>query len=672
MVIDKLEVKGFGRLKELTFSLGRGMNIIYGGNETGKTTLQWFVRGMLYGLKSGRPSLYGLSAPQKRFEPWSGGQYAGALTYTLDDGSTYRTERNFRTGIVQIFDSSYNNITSSFGIGREKMPMFAEQQLGMDELTFERTAFIMQMKLRLDESSSAGLAAKLANVVSSGFEDISFHNAERALADALKNNVGTDRTKIQPLDRMEARLKQLETEYSRLKKQHDGRLAALKEKLEARAQYSRLEARQQYLRRIEHLIEIRTKLDEYLKKEADLRDTANKMLKLESRLAADQETKAAQIDSAGTIKRPRKKKKGLNGILSPILCLAAAVIFTALLSNPTLIGDVARTRDLSLLYGIGLAVSSAAGLILMLRGMMEKNHQDRSSVNTTPEKTDMSIGLSEFSSTFAIEQKKVAAELEKLSVKLQQGINAASGMETEYVGYFNAEDLDVKICDCDISSLEFACRAEMDEVGKALLEAAMKEKYCEGLLKDEGEIIGELQRVEEETVAIKEKIAYLKHKGKALMLARDVLIEAGHEIKRTFAPDIDRRMSRIITGLTSGRYADLRGDDKLTLKVAVPESGDVKSALELSGAAADQMYLALRLTMADLLTCEGESLPLFMDEVFSQFDDSRTTLALKYLYDNYRDKQIVLFTCKRREVELARQICGESINLVELGVEIPV
>jgi uncharacterized protein YhaN len=672
MVIDKLEVKGFGRLKGLSVSLCRGINIIFGGNETGKTTLQWFVRGMLFGLKSGRQSLNGLPAPQKRFEPWLGGQFAGALTYTLDDGSTFRVERNFRTGTVQIFDSSYNNITGSFGIGRDKMPMFAEQQLGMDEMTFERTTLIRQMKLRLDESSSAGLAAKLANVSSSGYEDISFHNAERALADALRNNIGTDRTRIQPLDRMEARLKQLEKEYSRLKEQHDGRLSAQKDKLEAKEQRSRLEAHQRYLKKIGHLIEIRTRLDENLKKEAGLRDTANKMLMLESRLAAGHETKTAQIDIAGPIKRPRKKRKDWNGILAPILCLAVAVIFACLLGYPALIGDIGETKEMSLFYGIGLAVSAAAGFILLWRSMAAKNRQDGGAAAATPEKTGVPAGLPVFSSTIEMEQKKVAAELEKLSDELQQGIDAAVEMNSEAGGYFNAEELDKTIYDCDISSLESAWRVEMDEVGKGLLEAVMKEKYCEGLLKDEEEIIGELQRVEEETVAIKEKIAYLKHKGKALMLARDVLIEAGHEIKRTFAPDINRRMSGIIKGLTSGRYADLRGDDKLMLKVAVPESGDVKSAHELSGAATDQMYLALRLAMADLLIGTGESLPLFMDEVFSQFDDSRTALALKYLYDNYRDRQIVLFTCKQREVELAREICGDSINLVELGVEIPV
>jgi len=78
------------------------------------------------------------------------------------------------------------------------------------------------------------------------------------------------------------------------------------------------------------------------------------------------------------------------------------------------------------------------------------------------------------------------------------------------------------------------------------------------------------------------------------------------------------------------------------------------------------MYLALRLATAGMLTSGGESLPLVMDEVFSQFDDKRTELALKYLYSEHRSRQILLFTCKMREVELVREIYGNEMYFVEL------
>jgi uncharacterized protein YhaN len=67
-----------------------------------------------------------------------------------------------------------------------------------------------------------------------------------------------------------------------------------------------------------------------------------------------------------------------------------------------------------------------------------------------------------------------------------------------------------------------------------------------------------------------------------------------------------------------------------------------------------------------MLTSGGESLPLVMDEVFAQFDDKRTELALKYLYSEHRNRQILLFTCKTREVELVREIYGDEMYFVEL------
>lgn len=672
MHLDRLEVRGFGKLMRLAISFSRGMNVIYGDNEAGKTTLQWFVRGMLYGLKSGRHSLYGPPPPQKRFEPWGGGHYGGSLIYVLDDGTSYRVERNFEAGTVELFDSSYNNITGTFGVGRDKLPMIAEHQLGFDEVTFERTVLIRQMMLRLDDNNSGGLAAKLANVSSTGFEDISLYNAEKALTDALKNNIGTGRTRIQPLDKLEIRRRQLEEKYEGLKKQRESRLSVQKEKIAAGNLHERLEMQERYLKHINRLIDIRGELDVYLKKEADLRDTAKKIRELERKISIGIESKLTEQEALPKsyehpIRRPRTAKADKHSLLVPFLFLAAAALFAGFLGHFTVNGKINDTWIQLLLLGTGLLLSGTAGIVMLIEVMRKKNHQRMAGTIAEP-KQSVADARQLFSTSVETELREVTAKLEELSEELEKGIDDACSMDCDPLSYFNTENLDMKICDSDIMSLETSLRAEKEGIRKGLLDAAMREKYCEGLLKDDGEINGELQRVEEETVAIKEKIAYLKHRGKALTLARDVLIEAGHEIKNTFAPDINRNMSRIIKGLTSGKYTDLRGDDRLSLKVAVPEIGEVKNALELSGAAADQMYLALRLAMADLLTVSGESLPLFMDEVFSQFDDSRTELALKYLYSNYHDKQIVLFTCKQREVELVREIYGDRMNLVELGV----
>jgi len=260
----------------------------------------------------------------------------------------------------------------------------------------------------------------------------------------------------------------------------------------------------------------------------------------------------------------------------------------------------------------------------------------------------------------------VRADLERLSRQLQNGLEEAAAMDVPLPGIFSQRELDELIYDSDINWLEEGWKTESESLRRKILDAALREKYCEGQLDEDKGETDRMQQVEEEIAAVREKIGELENTGKALRLALEVLTEAAEEIRLSNAPELNNRLSVIISGLTGGRYTDLRGDSKLLLKASDPQQRDVRNVSVLSGGTADQMYLALRLAVADMLTSGGESLPLVMDEVFSQFDDKRTELALKYLYREYRDRQILLFTCKMREVELAREIYGNEMYFVEL------
>lgn len=702
MHIDRLEVKGFGKLQDLTVYLGNGLNVIYGSNEAGKTTLQWFIKGMLYGLGSTRRSKNGMMIPLKKFEPWDGGQYGGTMEYTLDDGKTYRVERNFHTGIVRLYDSSFNDITGSFTAGKNKVPVFAEQQLGLDEQTFERTALIRQLEVRLDMDSTAALAGRIANVNSTGFEEVSFGSAEKALAEARKKYVGTGRTTAQPLDKLTARLKQLNSEQDMLQRQKEQRHSTWQELLDVRDLQSKMGAVMQFLEHIGELIEIRRSLDVHLKREAGLKDAVRHLNELEAELsdmAACKGLPAAQAAGADTGMEEGRGKRGKRPWV-PVFCLSAAVVFAILLIYLA-VGKEDSWMGFAI-CGTGLVSSAAACILLFVtnrgltvggaaktrtvaadavgEGTGEVPPALQIPVSAETKTVELNAEIKNICSMASIlcgktlecsqDVRKMlrdsTAMLEELSQKLEQGIDAAAGMEHRPSGCFGANDLDTLLYDSSVEWLDDALKGEAVSLKKRILDASLKEKYLEGLLADYQSDSDELQRVEEETVAVKDKISYLKHKDEALKLAYEVLTEAGMEIKRTFAPSLDSSMSSIITGLTAGRYMDLRGDDRLGLKVAVSENGEVKDALMLSGAAADQMYLALRLAMSELLSAGKESLPVIMDEVFSQFDDDRTQLALRYLYESYDKRQILIFTCKKREVEIAREIYGSKINLVEL------
>ena len=50
MIFTKLRVRNFGKLQELEINLGEKLNIIFGSNEAGKTTILAFLKAMLYGM----------------------------------------------------------------------------------------------------------------------------------------------------------------------------------------------------------------------------------------------------------------------------------------------------------------------------------------------------------------------------------------------------------------------------------------------------------------------------------------------------------------------------------------------------------------------------------------------------------------------------------------------
>ncbi len=90
MKIDKVEIYGFGHLKDVELTFNDGINIVEGMNEAGKTTLMSFIRAVLFGFsRRGRGT-------EQRYEPLDGGQLGGALHLTDGDGITYRVERVFR------------------------------------------------------------------------------------------------------------------------------------------------------------------------------------------------------------------------------------------------------------------------------------------------------------------------------------------------------------------------------------------------------------------------------------------------------------------------------------------------------------------------------------------------------------------------------------------------
>jgi uncharacterized protein YhaN len=102
--------------------------------------------------------------------------------------------------------------------------------------------------------------------------------------------------------------------------------------------------------------------------------------------------------------------------------------------------------------------------------------------------------------------------------------------------------------------------------------------------------------------------------------------------------------------MTAGRYDRLTIGDDLSLRAGAQMEDTLREALWRSDGTVDQLYLALRLAVAEELLPVG---PLVLDDALVRFDDQRLAAAMEILKDEAKDRQVILFTCHERETQMA-------------------
>ena len=135
----------------------------------------------------------------------------------------------------------------------------------------------------------------------------------------------------------------------------------------------------------------------------------------------------------------------------------------------------------------------------------------------------------------------------------------------------------------------------------------------------------------------------------ALEYAQNALAAARQELQRRFAPRITKRAQELFTQLTGGRYDRLTLGQDLSVQAGAQNEDTLRSQQWRSDGTIDQLYLALRLAVAQELTPEA---PLILDDALVRFDDTRLAAALQILRQESETKQVLLFTCQGREKNL--------------------
>ena len=149
----------------------------------------------------------------------------------------------------------------------------------------------------------------------------------------------------------------------------------------------------------------------------------------------------------------------------------------------------------------------------------------------------------------------------------------------------------------------------------------------------------------------REQLSSLQTEYDAIALAMDALTQANTTLQNRFSPALGARAAEIFSAITAGRYDKvlLSRDFSLSAEMAGDPVG--RSIRLLSQGAADQLYLAVRLAICDMVLPAEKRVPLILDDALTSFDDDRLRAALDYLLAESEKRQILLFTCQKREMD---------------------
>jgi DNA repair exonuclease SbcCD ATPase subunit len=741
-------VRGFGKIKDFDTTLSNGLNVIYGPNESGKSTLMEFIKAMLYGLKGGRASKDGILVAAKRYMPWSSSAYGGYMNFELDDGSSYRIDRAFDNGTVKLYDESFNEITSSFADIKDGSSI-AQRLIGLNESLFERTVYIKQLGTRIDTSASKDLIDRISNIRQSGAEDISYKRANAALKDALKQQVGTDRSYTRPLDIINKRLGELNTSKIKIKNENKSLLEARIKQEELASQISKLTGKERLFAKLLEFCELKERLKlqqekndeiEFLNErirqsqnEINILDKDRVMLEqnidnnseyivmlskqqgssergtldlsrqnsensvklfqedVASKKATEnfQENASKQnTDKAVVISQRHSSRRISRGIQDKIakqkkwikalyICIIAsfvaiigvgcgAIVFKAFAAWLTIVPVLMAMAFIALRLQINRWGSK---LEEQNSKLYDSNEQLKTELNNA-QKIDrifcqQLVSLNDRINNEKTQYEQLIKRLENLNISSKQVEICTIENEIDRVSKIVSENR--KVVDLDLSCTEKELFENIIEDNsdrqclritelKEFLTAQLQQKKLESAIVETNikktENIQKDELLEDEITRLSQQKEQLEQRGEALGIAIKILEEATSDVQKKYIPIMNKVFKSTFSELTAQKYSDIRAGEDLNIMLSDPKTEIVVPVSTLSSGTIDQMYLALRIAIAETVLKTNEGLPFIMDEPFAQYDDKRTDQALSCIYEISKKQQVVFFTCKQREVDL--------------------
>lgn len=694
--LTELDLIQFGRFSEYKIDLRDGLNLIYGVNETGKSTIQLFIKSMLYGIPSRGGKSRGLK-DRDRVIPWGETRAIGRLKL-VKDGTGLEVYREFRKrpsgDVTRVTLSATGEDYFDKEVSGEELGM---RLLGMSRSMFERTVWIAQNDIGATGQDDE-ITAKLINLIESGgSSDVSVSNSLKYLdkeAAALKAKTGRNtpgaidrlrdekerlretlaeaRARAAREEQNRRRAKALESRIEELdrKKAH---LAALEESEIAKEKISRVErldsclAKEMQIGNTRQFQLFRHKATE--ETVSQIRNSAEAIDTLELKAYQKQQ----ELNENNRLLGEKDKRKRNMGILVGVLVLLAiaSVGAGALLHfsvMPLFIGVWAILG--AFIAGGIICYCKVGGNIVELKSGRELLIKDADLLRRELEEAEGRLK----SALDSLECRTVKEFEEKYGLYSEDKakIKVVRDLYEKLLGEDSYEELKREAEEKRSSVLKEPApsgvdlRREINRTSEERDRAFGEAAALKASLSEERDSVSEAD-ISDSIKAIDEELLKKGEELEAYQMARECLSAAYTKIKSDYTPLLNKKTEEILNGITGGSHSGIRiGEDFTASLKNAGDLTDVKPAEFFSVGTYNQIYLAIRLAVAEL-TLNKENTVLFLDDALMSFDDQRAKNTIELLKDMCGDgRQALLFTCHSRDKNISKKF--DEINFMEVTV----
>ena len=611
MRLLELHIDGFGKFHDRTISFNDGINIIYGKNEAGKSTLHTFIRGMLFGIERGR----GRAAKNDlytKYEPWeNSGTYEGWLRLEKD-GTIYRIERRFRKE-----NKSLKIINETKGLEEEATPAFVSSLLdGLTETMYNNTISIGQLKSATEDGMVTELKNYIANMNTTGNISLNITKATAFLRNQKRSlEAGLIPEASREFTSLLAEIRNVEAEIAG--PEYENQLAAY----------------QNMRTQVKGLID---------NTQTQKKDLDEKLANGKKVLSDNGFTDRASVDAMSSdAERLYSEYNTLNGECNKksrkVLSGLTAVLGVAGLGAAATLGYFNLTAYLPV---CGAAATAAVIFFIISLFIRQKDKEYHRLFDNTS--SELGALLARHLGDSAVSEDAMNAFRARMG-EFSKLCDMVTQSEAEIRKFL--EDLS------NLQTKQAGCSEMIEKQQRTQWELEKKLEHlsnCKNKAKALKRTLAENDRIHDEIVAID--------------LAQETMTDLSSSIRDSFGLYLNKEASQYITGITGGIYDSMSIDENLN--VFLNTKTKLVPLENVSSGTMDQVYLALRLAAAKLLQGSGSGFPLIFDDSFTQYDDERLKTALEWLASAYGG-QIIIFTCHRREAQMlrARQV---EFQLIEM------